>query len=327
MKITAVISFIVALCLLIIPFCGMKKANGGAVETLALTADVPYYETDPDNKPVLGAARAFRIKTESGIEEIDVNEYVFGVVAAEMSASAPAEALKAQAVAAYSFALYRSAARKEQEYDLTDSFKTDQSFIKKEKLKEKWGENYDAYAEKINKAITEVKGEYLSYDGAVALALYHAVSPGRTNSCKEVFGGDKPYLVPVESECDKLSPDYKSVFSLSEDELKGKLSALAAASGEGNLFSDIKTGDSGLVLTLRYCGETFSGTKVAGLLGLSSAAFSIEYAGGAYTFTCIGRGHGVGMSQYGAKYLAEGGSTYREILLKYYPGTAIKKSS
>lgn len=321
MKSTVITSIIVALCLLIIPFTGLR--SGQTVKEAAAGIRFPYSDEaggfTEDSREV-----SFRVKTDDGIIELAAEDYLFGVVSAEMSALSPKEALKAQCVAAYSFALYRKASRKEAEYDLTDSYKTDQSYLPVEKLKERWGENYDVYAGNIKAAISEVHGEYLSYGGEPALALYHSLSGGTTNSCKEVFGGDKPYLISVESECDRLSPDYKSVFSLSADELKTKLSSVCNVPAAENAFSEIKTSQTGLVLSLDCGGNTVSGSKIAALLGLPSASFSAEYADGSYTFTCTGRGHGVGMSQYGAEYLAKGGASYKEILNHYYPGTTLK---
>ena len=322
MKSTVITSIIVALCLLIIPFSGLGSGQT-AKETSAAAPYAPYFSDNGGVSTDEAGDVYFRIKTDEGITEMPADDYIFGVVAAEMSPLSPKEALKAQCVAAYSFALYRKSARQSEEYDLTDSYKTDQSYLSDEKLRERWGENYDSYAGNIRTALGEVGGEYLSCGGAPALALYHALSSGKTNACEQVFGSGKPYLVSVESECDKLSPDYKSVFSFSADELKAKLSSVCGTAGEGNIFSDVKTSDSGLVLSLN-CGEnTVSGGTVAALLELPSATFSIEYAENAYTFTCLGRGHGVGMSQYGAEYLAKGGSTYREILSHYYKGAEL----
>ncbi|MBR5922294.1 MAG: stage II sporulation protein D [Clostridia bacterium] len=323
MKSTVITSIIVAICLLIIPFFGFKSGQT-ATPTAAGAPTVSYYaESVKEQTP--RQSGSFRIKTEEKIVEIGADDYIFGVVAAEMSASAPAEALKAQCVAAYSFALYRQSVRANEEYDLTDSYKTDQSYLSEEKLRERWGEKYGEYASAVRAAVNAVSGEYLSYGGAPALALYHSLSSGRTNSCEEVFGGAKPYLIPVESECDRLSPDYKSVFSFSSDELKEKMSSVCKSDAKDNLFSDVKKSSSGLVLSLNCGGVTLSGSKTAALLTLPSAAFDVEYESGAYTFTCLGRGHGVGMSQYGAQYLAAGGSTYKEILAHYYPGCEIRK--
>lgn len=323
MKKIIVTGFIVAFLMLVIPMSLAKKPTETAKPTAARVS--VKAETKDENAVSESAyGETFRIKTEDKIIELTAEEYITGVVAAEMPASFEAEALKAQSVAAYSFALYRKDKRKGEEYDLTDSFKTDQSYLSNGSLKEKWGEAYDENIKKIKEAVRSVSGQYLSYDGAVALALYHSVSAGRTNACADIFGSEVPYLVSVDSKTDILSPDYKSVFSFSYDELNGKLKSIANASGADRL-SDSKTDENGLVKEIKFSGVAVSGIKLSGLLGLSSPNFSVEYSDGAYTFYCLGHGHGVGMSQYGANQLALTGSTYKEILKHYYPGTEIKK--
>ena len=330
MKKAVITSFIVALCLLIIPLINIKKEKtDDASNTVAVSARA---ENSADSNSVeltdsKGADEiVFRVKTDSEIKNIPAKEYITGAVAAEMPVSYHIEALKAQCVAAYSFALYRQAARQNEEYDLTDSFKTDQSFLSADSLKEKWGNAYDEKIKIISTAVNDTFGEYLSFDSKPALTLYHALSSGETNSCADVFGGDLPYLVSVESEGDKLSPDYKSVFSFSTDDLTQKLSDINRPDGTSeNLFRGINTAKSGCVLSLKYGGKEVSGSKVASLLSLPSATFTVAFSDGSYTFTCLGRGHGVGMSQYGANRMADGGSSYKEILAHYYPGTKIDK--
>ena len=320
-----VTGFIVALCLLIIP---LPLIKGGSKGVTSRAASAKAGESSAVIDTAAGVSESevvFRIKTENGIENIPADEYITGVVAAEMPASYGIEALKAQCVAAYSFALCRRAARKGEDYDLTDSYKTDQSYLSEAALKEKWGDTYEEKISKIKQAVSGVSGQYLSYGGEPALTLYHALSGGTTNACADVFGGARPYLISVKSEADKLSPDYKSVFSFNAQEIKQKLTEIEAAPDGENLFSSPEFTDSGYVKSIVYGNTEVSGSRVAALLGLSSGNFTVEYGGGAYTFTCFGHGHGVGMSQYGAGRLAAGGSGYAEILNFYYPGTEIKK--
>ena len=315
MKKILITGLIVALSLLIIPL-GRLSGEKKTVQTIAKT--VPA-DKDEENDIT------FKIKTEDGIKELSAREYICGVLSAEMPANFNAEALKAQSVAAFTFALYKREEKRHEDYDLTDSFKTDQSYISEEKQKERWGDSYEENSKKISEAVDATLGTYLSFDGKTALTLYHSLSSGITNACSDVFGGDIPYLISVDSEGDKLCPDYKSVFSFSRDEIKSKLSSINPEPVGDNFFKDIKTAKSGLVKTLDYGGKSTTGGKLSGFLGLPSAAFTVEYNDGAYTFTCLGRGHGVGMSQYGAEFLANGGADYKEILAHYYPGTKLKK--
>lgn len=325
MKKTVITGLIVAFCLLIIPISFAKKENLPALKTAAaakVKADLPKQaQNGADDSGV-----SFRIKTQDKVVTLSAREYTAGVVAAEMPVSFGAEALKAQAVAAYSFALYKKARRQNEEYDLTDSFKTDQSYLDAAALKSKWGDSYEENIKIIEAAADAVSGEYLESGGEPALALYCSLSSGKTNSCEDVFGSKLSYLVPVDSVCDTLSPDYKSVLSFSEDELNEKLSSLKKATG-GNLLTEIKTADSGVVTEIKFAGVSVSGVKLAGLLGLPSPNFTAEYSSGKYTLVCFGRGHGVGLSQYGANYMANTGSTYREILAHYYPGTELHNTN
>ena len=324
MKKVITTSVIVALSLLIIPFKNLKNNSADVVETSAkIISEQKGEDTDNEEK----GSVSFRIKTDDGIIVLDAKDYITGVVAAEMPVSYGIEALKAQSVAAYSFALYRKQSNGKKEYDLTDSYKTDQSYLSDSALEEKWGDGYGENIKIIKEAVEETANEYLSFKGQPALTLYHSLSSGVTNSCLDVFGSDVPYLTSVVCEEDKLSNNYKSVFSFSADELKEKLSYLGAKvkSGE-NFFSAILTSESGFVKSIKYGDFQTTGSEVASILSLPSATFTVEFNDNAYTFYCLGHGHGVGMSQYAAGRMAEQGSNYKEILEKFYPGTQLQKN-
>lgn len=321
MKKVILTSVIVALSLLIIP---LKNINNNLSDNVSVSAKADKVLKDEYTESQ--SEETFRIKTGDTVIEISAKDYITGVVSAEMSYADNIEALKAQCVAAYSFALCRKAERKNEEYDLTDSYKTDQSYLSIDALKEKWGENYEENIKKIREAVNDTYGERLVFENQTALTLYHAVSSGVTNSCADVFGSDKPYLTSVLCEEDKLSANYKSVFSFNSDELTQKLSSLTEAKPSGDsLFSDIKRAKSGFIKSINYAGKEVSGSEVARLLSLNSANFEIAFSDNSYTFTCIGHGHGVGMSQYAAGVMAQNGSDYKEILARFYPNTELKK--
>ena len=322
MKKIIVTGFILALCMLIIPFAvpknNKKTAPGGAKVTSA-SAKVEEIPAKEEN------GEAFRIKTKDKVVSLSAKEYTEGVVAAEMPVAYGAEALKAQSVAAYSFALYRKEHNKNADYDLTDSYKTDQSYLGEQELKDKWGDSYQANIEKIRSAVEAVSGEYLSYNGKPALTLYHALSCGKTNPCADVFGSEVPYLVSVNSKSDALSPDCKSEIKIKEDDLSKKL----AGFGSGNKDAALrigKTGEGGSVKEVKLGGKSVSGAKFAALLELPSPNFTVKHSSGTYIFICMGKGHGVGMSQYGANAMAAEGKTWREILEHYYTGCEIVKN-
>ena len=263
--------------------------------------------------------------TDNTITEMSAEDYIFGVVAAEMPALYDVEALKAQAVAAYTFALRRSAENSKKDYDITTDFTKDQSFISKEKAKENWGEKYDEYAEKLNKVIKDTKGYKITYKKEPILAVYHAVSSGKTNNSKDVWNVDLAYLKPVLSEWDKLYENYISEVSFTAAELKGKFKNVEFIGEESKYFSNITYNDSSAVKTINLCATEFKGDEIREALGLRSQSFKVEYKDEKFLFTVYGYGHGVGMSQYGADCMAKNGSDFKEILTYYYTDCKIEK--
>lgn len=306
--------------MLILPLSVLKKPQEAAAVSAAAIS--------PEKK--VSVADIFRISDAKtgAVTEMTANEYIFGVVAAEMPALYNEEALKAQAVAAYTFACYRRAENTDKTYDLTTDFNTDQSYITEEKAREKWGDKADEYCEKLKKAIDEVENLALTYDGKPILAVYHALSSGQTEDCKNVWGREYPYLKAVASPCDVLAPDYISKAAFSEEELKKKLSEKCQLSGEPEkYFGKTERTPSDTVTTVEICGAKLSGAEIRSLFSLRSSNFEVSYKDGEFTFTVYGYGHGVGMSQYGANYMAKQGSNFKEILLHYYNGCKIEKLS
>lgn len=260
-------------------------------------------------------------KTSDKITEMDVDEYIFGVVAAEMPASYCEEALKAQAVASYTYMLFRANERADLDYDVIADSSKDQAFITREKAREKWGDNYDRYCEKIEKAVLAVKGYVMVDDNGVPiLAAYHNISSGRTESALTVWGKDYSYLQPVESVGDLTASNYLSEKSFTADELLDKLGLPETDSSPSKWISGIKTSESGTVTEISVCGKQFTGAKLRSALGLRSAVFTVSCSDGKFNFRVQGHGHGVGMSQFGANYLARQGYTFVEILSWYYTG-------
>ena len=307
--------------MLILPLSVMKKPEAEAAATSAKAVSPQKEVSDT------GIFRISDSKT-GAVTEMKANEYIFGVLAVEMPALYNDEALKAQAVASYTFACYRRAENKDKEYDLTTDFNTDQSFITEEKAREKWGDKADEYCNKLKNAIEEVENLAVTYDGKPILAVYHAVSSGKTEDCKNVWGGDYPYLKAIASPGDTLAPDYISKATFSEEEVKKKLSEKCVISGEpANYFKSLKRTSSGTVISAEVCGSTLSGSEIRALFSLRSSNFEVRCKDGEFCFTVYGYGHGVGMSQYGADYMAKQGSDFKEILLHYYSGCKVEKLS
>ena len=267
------------------------------------------------------------------IDKIGMREYIIGCVACEMSALCHTEALKAQAVACYTYAQrtceqnekYKSSELKTA--DITDSSDTHQGYINEKQRKEKWGEKFEEYEAKIESAVDEVFGMFIAYNGETALAVYHSISAGSTQSAKDLWGSEIPYLISVESQGDKLSPDYikKTVFSESEFKNAAKECGVSLSGDAVNWFKGTEKNDSGYIKSVKLGDREISASKFREGFGLRSLSFDIEYSNEKFIITCYGYGHGTGMSQYGADYMARQGSTWQEILLHYYPGTVIEK--
>lgn len=300
--------------LLVLPLCAVKRnSKPNLVQTNAYTDGVYVKAEKSESFRVL-------ISDSKKIEVMSAEDYIFGVVAAEMPALYESEALKAQAVAAYSFACIRRAQNKNLEYDITTDPALDQSYLNLDAAKLKWGENYNEYREKILNAVKAVSGKTVKYKGEIALTLYHAISSGKTENSLDVWGGEYEYLTSVDSVWDKLSPNYLSSQTFSFDELKVKLSDYNFASN--NIKAD-RT-NVGTVKSLKVDGKEISGEKLRESLNLRSANFSVKVDSAGVTFETVGYGHGVGMSQYGADYMAKQGADYKEILKHYYKNATVE---
>ena len=263
-----------------------------------------------------------RVKDSSTkeINEMDLEEYLIGVVAAEMPASFHDEALKAQAVAARSYALYKINNSK-QDYDLVTDV-TNQSYITKSEMKKKWNEAYDKYYYKIFRAVNDTKNEVIIYNDEVIEAFYFSMSNGYTEEAGLVFSENEPYLVSVKSKWDNenLNGFVKNqVFG--KNEFCNKLNI----SCETLNIDNIERTSSNRVNKITVNNMVFSGTEVRKKLNLRSTDFDITEEVDNIIITTYGYGHGVGMNQYGANGMAKEGYKYQDILKHYYVGTEISK--
>lgn len=319
-KILSIAVFITAIMLLM-PLCALKDVPKSVSASTVLT-DTPTNESQTLNY------ETFRLYTcaDEKITEISVDDYIFGVVAAEMPLLYEEEALKAQAVAAYTFACKRKAENTNNTYDISDDPNTNQGFLTEEAARERWGEKADEYIAKLKKVIKDTKGYMITYKNEPITAVYHAISSGKTESCKNVWGTDLPYLKAVVSEGDKLSKDYIKKVTFSKEELKEKMKEKLNL----NEFSDISFGEasrteSGTVISIKVCDTDIKGSELRSILNLRSSDFEITQSENNYVFTVYGYGHGVGMSQNGANFMAQQGSNFKEILCHYYSNCKIKK--
>lgn len=253
--------------------------------------------------------------------KIEMREYLIGCVAAEMPANYHPEALKAQAAASYTYAK-RTMQTGGGDADITDDTGKHQGYLNKEQRKELWSSNFEENESKIGAAVDAVYGSVITYNGETALTVYHSVSAGATQSADELWGSDIFYLQSVASPGDKLSPDYVQSVSFTESEIAD----LLAIDADENGIGEVEFTEGGYVSKIEICGEEFSGAQIRDKLSLRSNCFDAVYEDGEYVFEVKGHGHGVGMSQYGADYMARQGSTWQEIIEHYYPGTVISET-
>lgn len=272
--------------------------------------------------------------TTGQVEEISAFDYVVGAVCAEMPATFEPEALKAQAVAAYTYAV-RQAKKAELApdselggaYFSNDSSKY-QAYFTENQAEQYYGKNFDEYYKKIKSAVSEVEGEYMVYENEPIIAAFHSVSSGKTESAENVWGNNIPYLTAVESVYDTKSPGFYETTEFTEEEMKELLETafkdIKLSDKPDEWFKEEKTSDSGTVLSIKAGDKKLNGQELRSALSLRSAAFEIKYDDG-FKITVKGCGHGVGMSQYGANEMAKTGDNYKEILTHYYKGVEIIK--
>ena len=264
-----------------------------------------------------------RVLTKNNtVEKINLEDYLVGVVSGEVPVSFEKEAIKAQAVAARTYALKQIENHKNYEYDVKDDTSS-QVYQTDEELRNKWGNNYDEYVKKIKKCVNETEGEYVSYNNEVIYAFFFSTSNGKTEDNKNVFGKDLPYLKVVDSSFDECeTKNFTTVKIVSLDDFYKQLNL--EKSDELNITDIVRT-ESGRISSIMVNGKAFTGRDFQKRLSLRSNDFTIQKNNENITITTKGFGHGVGMSQYGANALAKRHKTYDEILKYYYQGTNLQK--
>ena len=259
--------------------------------------------------------------------DLPMEEYLLGVLAAEMPASFPEEALMAQSVAARSYTLYCAALNKHGDAQVCADPGCCQAWMDAEDMVLRWGEGAEEYRARMEKALRATAGEYLSYEGQAICAAFHSSSAGSTEASASIWS-PTPYLVSVDSpETAERVPELVSFVWLSPEDFAAGLSGLCPgftpSADPGSWIEELRRSEGGRVESLRICSQDFTGAQLRGLFALRSTDFQLVYDGSGFAFTVFGYGHGVGMSQYGAKLMAEDGADYREILAHYYPGTTL----
>lgn len=332
MKIIAIMTIIICSILIVLPLIflggnksnigGFNLSNGAIVKSLGITF------------PTNGKVKLYR-KEQDKVEEIDLEEYIMGVVASEVPANFNEEALKAQAVAARTFYMNKriNPDKEAEKYGAEISDTTNcQVYMSKEERLAKWSsKDGESNWSKIEKAVLDTKGQVLTYEGVVLeYAQFFAVSSGKTEDAKDVFSIEVPYLKSEESKGEEIAPKFKTTMSIPVDEFVNKINGKYANANvkKGNLNTSIKIDsytEGGGVKTIRVGNETIKGTEFRELFNLNSTNFTLDFGKDAVKINCTGYGHGVGMSQWGANAMAKNGSTYDEILKHYYKGVEINE--
>lgn len=258
-----------------------------------------------------------RLNNNGVIDNLPLNQYIIGVVAAEMPASFEIEALKAQAIASRTYAMYKKN-NNNASYDLEASIK-DQAYNTEKQMKLKWENNYDFYYNKIKEAVYQTNDLVMKNDNSIICAYYFSLSNGKTENAISVFQEDKSYLKSVDSPWDISNKNYEIIKEINKTEF----CKLLNIDCNQIIISDINRNSTNHVDNLKVNNITFTGTTIRKLLNLRSTDFDIEIARN-IKITTRGYGHGVGMSQNGANEMAKQGYTYDQILKYYYQNINIE---
>lgn len=289
-------------------------------------ADQSVVLPDPIPEDVLQeeyAATVPVLMTETVLSVINLESYVCAVVLAEMPVDFSAEALKAQAVAARTCALYcaRQSAKHTGGAVCTDS-NCCQAYMSPTDYIADGGTREEV--EKVRAAVYDTAGQVLTYMDAIVDATYFSCSGGMTEDAVAVWGSDVPYLQSVRSPGEEWAEIYSQSVYYPAAEFQQLLGRTLAGTPEQWLGAVERTRGGG-VATMVLGGITYTGTQLRKLLELNSTAFTMTADSEGITVSVTGRGHRVGMSQYGAETMARQGYSYEEILSYYYKGTRIDK--
>jgi stage II sporulation protein D len=341
MKGKAMLGFLLFLIMFLIPFLSMgakypDKTGASSQRQENVSPKAPSQQQQ-NTAPQTQSGSVFKIQdTTSGkIITADDRTFLYGAIASEMSPTAPQEALKAQGVAAYT---YYSRLREQQKIaptlngaDFTADTQNWQIYVTREQMQTRWGSNFEDYYNKLTPVVNAIYGQVLKSNGELIDATYYAISSGRTETSEDIWGGKRSYLISVASPGDVFSGGYQTTVVLTAAQFK---TAVLKAEPKANLSGDAaswigasKRTASGSIENIIIGGATITGNTARNAFGLRSANFTVSYANSNFTFVVKGYGHGVGMSQAGAEYMANQGATYQQILAWYYPTTTLAKAS
>ena len=328
MRQVAVTALALLLALFLLPLLLVPQ---GESQLPVESGNLPIDRTVVTPEASLDSGRQVKVQRADGqVETMALDDYLWGVVAAEMPAAFEPEALKAQAVAArtYTDAKMERTTSKHPEADVCTDVTCCQAYRTKEEAAASWGDNAQAYTDKIASAVAETDGVAVLYGGKPIQAVFFSSADGRTVDAVEVWGNAVPYLTGVDSPEGEEVPNYHSTVTVPLEEFKTTLLAKypeADLSGDpAGWFSNTVSNSAGGVSSVDVGGVTVSGQDLRTLFSLRSTSFTVTAGAEGVTFSVTGYGHGVGMSQYGANAMAKEGESYKEILKWYYTGVEVE---
>ena len=264
------------------------------------------------------------------ISAMNIYDYLVGVVAAEMPASFENEALKSQAVAARTYTVYKMTVNPSSNHpdaDVCTDSACCKAYISVDGMREKWGDSFDEYYEKISSAVASTDGVCLTYENEPILSVFHSSSAGKTENSGDIWSSQLPYLVSVDSPEDSDTvPNFVETVKVSYDDFKNTVTSAYSqavfSDDKTSWISNVQQNSSGRLDSATIGGVTLSGSEIRSLFSLRSSAITFSSDDDGISITTTGYGHGVGMSQYGAETMAKEGSDYKEILQWYYTGVS-----
>lgn len=315
---TLLLAFFLPFSVLLLP---RPAAIVPAPEPLPEPSLPPLPTATPSATPADGTVTVWDAATQQE-RTLPLQEFLVGLAACEMPPEWPAAALCAQMVAGHSYALALG------DTPLQVNSAQCLGWTDTDVLKARWGDDYERFHALLVQAAQTVGNSVLTYDGSPAATCYHSISAGHTEASQNVWETALPYLQGVPSPADLAADGYETTVEYSPEQVSAVLTSLELEPGNDPAawFGDAVRDDAGYITAQTVCGTAVSGTKMRRAFHLRSASFSVEYNGSSFCFTTHGYGHGVGLSQYGAKALAEQGRTWQEILLYYFPGCEVHHS-
>ena len=312
MKKQLLLSFLAGLALPLLLACLFRQTpRVGDVESESISPAPAAYD----------AAVTLTVLNRSGnLQQMTLEDYLLGVVLAEMPASFEPEALKAQAVVARTYTCKRMEGGKHDAAAVCMDPGCCQGFRAPADYLDEGGKQ--TAVDKVRSAVKSTDGQVLHYDGSLIDATYFSCSGGSTEDAVAVWGQDVPYLRAVDSPGEEDAPRFTDSVSFTTSEFAGKL-GLSDQGDPASWFGAVRYTEGGGVDTMVIRGKTFTGPRLRSALGLRSTAFSVSVDGKTITVTTRGFGHRVGMSQYGAQAMAQSGSSCAEILAHYYTGAEL----